>query len=271
VVLALLPLLATCALAQTDQPAPIRLSAPLADLSTNLARAKSGGQLDQDADGLVDSAEEELAQAVRPWLVFDTHENARRPDEPFLVYQVRPLSARPLRARVTYLLLWERDGGYGPASWCGDSHIGDDQPVRVDLRSDDGWNFAVERVEIWGFTWPAHPAKFVDGKHFVLYNSSGKHHFFFDTAFNEQRSPYSKWGCRESMDGRGASFLSKLSGNVGEPERHPEPPFVESLGSIGMPGEHAWSTGPFCGGLACAKNNPTSPAASAWSKDPLPR
>lgn len=143
--------------------------------------------------------------------------------------------------------------------------------MRVDLRSGDGWNFDVERVEIWGFTWPAHSAKFVDGKHFVLHNSSGKHDFSFDAAYNEQRSPYSKWGCRENMDGRGTSFLSKLSGNVGEPEKHPEPPFVDSLGGVGMPGEHAWGRTLFCGGVACATDNPTSPPASACSKDPLPR
>lgn len=100
-------LVASCAFAQTtiDSPAPVRLSA---NLSTYPSQNGYGGQLDQDADGLLDSGEAELAEAVKPWLVFDSHENARKPDEPLLVYQVRPLSKNPLKVRVTYLLLWER-------------------------------------------------------------------------------------------------------------------------------------------------------------------
>src|SRR6185369_2452175 len=41
----------------------------------------------RDGDGLDDRAEESLAQAFRPWLVFDSRENALRGGEPLTLYQ----------------------------------------------------------------------------------------------------------------------------------------------------------------------------------------
>lgn len=250
-----------------SKPSAVALSAP----------ALASGAPDEDGDGLSDAAEAELAQAFRPYIVFDSHEKSTKPGEPVTVFQVRPLGCagprakckqQPLRVRITYVLMWEMDGGYGPASWCRDKHIGDTQPVDVLVGSaDDGVTFEIEKLTAWGFSWPKDATQFLGGRHFALYASSGKHHYFLGTTYDGKRSPYSKWGCSENVDGKGPAYVVVLAGNAGEHDKHPSPPFVDDLTPHGFKGEGAWKAAPFCGGLPCRADNPTSKNADLWSKE----
>jgi hypothetical protein len=232
---------------------------------------------DLDRDGLSDAAETELAEAFAPYLFFDSHENALEPEEPVTVFQVRPEGCagprarcvgKPLTVLITYLNLWKWDGGYGPASICRDRHIGDDQEIKVRAVSkDDGRTFRIDAVLNWGFEWPRKSGKvaFAGGTHPEIFFSAGKHHQFFDAALDRKPSPYSKWACRDSVDGRGAAMLSIPRGNVGEPEAH----LLTGLDGLGFRGENAWGTTPFCGGQKCGPKNPTSHPADFWSKKPF--
>lgn len=258
----------------TESPQPFQLGLPI--LSPAPGR-------DNDRDGLSDAAEAELAQAFRPFMIFDSHENARLSHEPVTLFQVRPLGCvgqlsrcgAPLQVTVVYANLWQWDRGYGPASWwCRlDWHKGDLQGVSMILESDDGASFRVHSIRNWGFTWPAHKTvRFLAGRHFWLYFSSGKHHQFFDTALDAKPSPYTKWKCRDNVDGKGDFMLARVErpqgpgwNNVGEPEAHDPKFFVGDLGSYGYAGEDAWSQKPFCGGMPCEPSNPTSSPASLWS------
>jgi hypothetical protein len=240
--------------------------------------------VDRDGDGLDDGAEAALAELFRPWLTLDSHEKATRPGEPVTLYQVRPLGCvgplnacgtRTVRLTVVYASLWALDGGYGPASlFCYDSHAGDNQTVSVTLRSDDdGLSFFPEAAHIGRWTWPTRSGEvqWLDGTHFRLFLSAGKHHHFFDTFLDRRASPHSDWGCTENVDGRGPSFLARLGGNVGEPESHGAP-FVGDLSALGFPGEHAWDTRSFCGGLRCdRRSSGTMPMSRAWSRAPFQR
>lgn len=226
-----------------------------------LQAALLSGIGDLDQDGLSDAAEGELAESFRPKLVFDSTENALRSGEPVTLYQVRPVKTAPLTIRLTYLNLWAWDGGYGRRSWCKDSHVGDSQDVGVTVVSDDGGkSFRPVEVRNGAFTWPAKSGKMEwEGSHPVIYFSHGKHHQFFDTSYDGRPAPYTQWGCRETIDGKGPAFLSVLRANAGEPESHPSPPFAGDLAAFGFPGSHAWSTQPFLGPAA-------SPPASFWKK-----
>ena len=274
--------LAPAASASTGLPSPVVLKRPLLDPVPGA---------DADRDGLSDGAEGELADALRPFFVFDSRENARRPGEPVTLFQVRPHGCAGPRVRcggasltvaVTYLDLWRWDGGYGPLSICGDSHIGDNQAVTVTAVSkDDGRTFSIASIEIGNWTWPSKsgPARFLGGTHFWLYFSAGKHHHYFDAAMNGRSSPYSKWRCADSVDGEGDFMLAALGwpaegpvvrwNNAGEPEAHDPLYFILDLGAYGFAGESAWGTRPFCGGLACSPSNPTSHNADVWDRTPF--
>lgn len=246
-------------------PEAVRLSRPLVGVPE---------RLDADGDGLEDRAEAELAEGFKPFLVFDSAERDTRAGEPVTLYQVRPAGcaglrrdcpAGPLRLSITYLNLWARDGGYGPDSWCGFPHNGDNQTVRLRLESRDGVVFRIVRVENAVFAWPDHSgaAEFVDGTHVKIYFSAGKHHQFFDTRLDAKDSPHSSWGCNDSVDGRGAAFLSELSANVGEPERQ----LAGDLAEFGYPGEHAFDKKRFCGGLGCDHDGRTGKNWEKWSHE----
>lgn len=256
-------------------PVPVwtEFPAPIALLTRMLIVPPSE---DLDKDGLADAAEQELATLARPYLVFSSEENALLPGEPATLFQVRPsgcagprsrCEGKPLTVTVTYLNLWRMDGGYGRNSWCRNKHKGDAQTVSVRLvSSDDGNTFRIDAVENWGFVWPTKSGKvrFRDGTHPEIYFSAGKHHQFFDAKFHGRASQYTNWGCSETLDANGSKFLAALKGNVGEPENRAG--FIDDLSGIGFPGERAWDTKPFCGGLPCAADNPTTPTSKAWSK-----
>lgn len=238
---------------------------------------------DADLDGLVDAAESELAEAFKPFLIFDSHEKSRRPDEPSTLFQVRPLGCAgprsrcggaPLTLAVVYLNLWQWDGGYGPSSDCRDKHKGDNQEVRLTLVSrDDGLHFRVTEAAIGVFVWPTKSGavEFRDGRRPAVYFSAGKHHQFFDTLLDGKDSPHSDWGCNDNVDGKGAAFFAELNfrglpSNVGEPEY----PLLSALDDRGFPGEDAWGRRDFCGGLgACPSDNATRPNAEVWDRRPF--
>lgn len=238
---------------------------------------------DADQDGLVDAAEAELAEAFKPFQVFDSRENARRPHEPVSLFQVRPLGCAGPRSRcagapvtlsVVYLNLWQWDGGYGPGSACRDKHKGDNQEVRLTLVSDDdGQSFRLVEVGMGVFVWPTKSGsvEFRDGRRPTIYYSAGKHHQFFDTRLDGKDSPHSAWGCNDAVDGKGAAFDAELNfrgmpSNAGEPEY----PLLGPLDDRGFPGEDAWGRKDFCGGLnSCPADNATRPNAEVWDRRPF--
>jgi hypothetical protein len=267
---------------------------PAAQASTNfpesvtLSRSILARDLSEDADrdGLADAVEGELADAFRPFLIFDSRENARRPDEPVVAFQVRPVGCvgprpkcgpAPIAVHILYNTIWRQDGGYVISRFCRDDHKGDIQVVGVRAESyDDGRTFRLSAVENWGFVWPKADARFLAGTHPWIYLSGGKHHQYFDAAIDGKPSAYSAWSCREAMDGKGEFKLAELKGpgarwnNVGEPESHPSSAFVDDLGPYGYPGESAWDARHFCGGQACDRQtNPGSRMANVWLRDPF--
>ncbi|MCB9565529.1 MAG: hypothetical protein H6708_34520 [Kofleriaceae bacterium] len=209
---------------------------------------------DLDGDGLHDVQEGQLAHAFRPYLRFDSGERAREPYEPLTVFQVRPQSYRGLNltVRIEYVLLFERDGGYGGSSWCDDSHPGDNDDLWIEARSTNGgrdWTITRVHLSFKNLEWPTNQAMTLQAStHPVIYVSGSKHHEYFSTAWDGKNSYYSDWGCNENVDGRGAAFYANASGlwvasgyrnNVGEPERHPASHFVDSLAAF-WPGESIW-------------------------------
>lgn len=251
------------------------------ELASRFLLPRSGTDLDRD--GLVDAGEDELADAFRPYLIFDSREKHRRSFEPVTLYQVRPRGCAgpvarcggPLEVSIVYLFLWQWDGGYGGKSWCGDTHLGDNQKLSIIVESvDSGKTFRIKTIHNGRYLWPRKSGAvgFHSGRHPRIYFSQGKHHQFFDTRMDGRDSPYSSWGCNETIDGGGASLLSTVSGNnVGEPEAHAS--FIGPLDNYGFTGEDAWDENPFCGGLACPSSKGASPNASKWSDHPftLPR
>lgn len=215
---------------------------------------------DRDGDCLDDDFEHALARWYAPLFVFDSRENARRPDEPATLYQVSsPGGCRAAAVEIRYAYLFADDGGYAASPVCDDRHPGDNQYLRltVDLREGAA---ALRHVWAWGFGWPTHPLRFSEGHHPVVFLSAGKHHPYFDTRVDGAGSPYSSVGCAEAMDGRGARVEAALEradaprgrSNVGERGAHGAADFVDALDAWGYPGERAWGERPFCGGAGRA-------------------
>lgn len=154
---------------------------------------------------------------------------------------------------IKWAFLFRRDGGYGPDSWCGDSHAGDNDDATFVLRSrDDGVTWNVEHIYLSGTAlhWQASTSGLeIYGNHPVIYMSAHKHHEYFDTQYNHRDSHYSKWGCNDDVNGRGALVLVDLQSlqsaprfnNVGEPEHHPAAWFVNDLSKF-YHGYSAWDS-----------------------------
>jgi hypothetical protein len=237
---------------------------------------------DFDRDGLEDEGEARLAEAFRPYFVFDASENALRPGEPVTLFQVRPsgcsgpparCGGEPLRLTLVYVQLWKDDGGYPHLFGLG-GHDGDNQTVVVRVESADaGGTFRITEVRSGGFSWPKHGARFLEGRHPWIYFSAGKHHQFFDTRHDGRSSPMSVV-FPEAVDGRGPAFLAALRSRlgwhaVGEPDS-PRQWRVGSLDDFGFPGEHAFGALRFCGGhRGCDKvGNATATMRSRWDAAP---
>lgn len=211
---------------------------------------------DYDRDGLLDDQEGKLANAFRPYCLFDSDEGARAPHEPVLLFQMRPLDLRDqtsMRVKIKWGFLFRRDGGYGPSSDCSNDHAGDDDEAYAELLSTDGGvTWRLVKMGLGGgdgLTWTSpHAGLEVYGTHPVIYMSAHKHHEYFNSGYNHRDSYYSDWGCNDDVDGRGDLILPDLSSlraapgfynNVGEPEAHPEIRFVNSLRRY-FPGHSAW-------------------------------
>jgi hypothetical protein len=207
---------------------------------------KDSQQYDQDQDGLIDSLESKLANAVRPYLKFDSAEAARQRYEPVTLFQVRPLDVvddTKLKVKLKWVFLFRRDGGYGPDSWCSDDHQGDNESAYYELESQDGGlTWEVVRIGFGregGLEWRSHQPglEVYHDMHPVIYMSAHKHHEYFDTSYDHDDSYYSDWGCNDDVNGRGDRVLVDLLSvahyffynNVGEPEAHPTPPFVNAV------------------------------------------
>ena len=243
---------------------------------------------DNDNDYLVDSLEYRLAEEFKPFLIFDSDENARLPHEPVTLFQVSPIGCvtkdctdNIFTIGLMYRFLWQRDGGYGPSSWCGDSHNGDHLEVKLELQSKDGQRWKLTNLLVWKLKshWPFH-SNGNDGRHVDLYLSAGKHHPFFGTSYDHDDSPYSGHGCNDDVNGLGArvwprvldtycfsnSVLCKKGPlNVGERDAHPIRYFINDLSSLGYPDEHAWGTRPFWGGLKWGDEEGTA-SSDVWFK-----
>jgi hypothetical protein len=231
----------------------------MACLSVHYASAS-----DRDRDGIDDKQEHELAARFRPYFIFDSDEDARRPGEPVVLYQVR---AEGDAYRIVYAYLFALDGGYTESLFCGDRHLGDNQTVQVTV------DRAAERLTHAGageYRWPRDGMFVHERTHPAIFLSSGKHHPFFDTSWDGVASPYSSWNCNDGVDGRGARVVAEVESargwhNVGEPDA----PLIGELDGFGFPGDHAWARTPFCGGnsqAACAAARATSAMGSLWMR-----
>ena len=249
---------------------------------------------DNDNDYLADSLEHKLAEEFKPLLIFDSDENARLPNEPVTLFQIRPRGCigggcnNIYTIDIKYLFLWQWDGGYGPDSSCGNSHEGDNQAIDLVLQSKDGHRWKLTYLNIWtggyGFQkeWSL-DSNGNDNRHFHLYLSAGKHHHFFDTTYDHEDTPFGVPSpfspCNEDVNGGGARIQPKLSDtycfpsgickevplNVGESNAHSTEYFINDLSSLGYQGENAWGQQPFRGGLG-GDSDDTAANSTIWIK-----
>lgn len=230
--------------------------------------AEEAERLDLDRDGLIDGMESALAHAIRPYYIFDSSEKARQSFEPVTLFQVRPLDLsdmKMLRIKILWVFLFRHDGGYGPDSYCDDSHGGDNDSSFYELLSLDGgvtWDLTTVGVGKGGLHWGLGRQNLeMYGRHPVIFVSAHKHHQYLDTSYNHSDSYYSEWGCNDDVNGRGVNILVDLTSvagtvfynNVGEPEAHPSPPFIDDVSRF-YSGHSAWGNRDFysdvCGPIA---------------------
>ena len=203
---------------------------------------------DKDHDRLVDSLENALANEFRPYCIFDSDEGARQEFEPVTLFQVRPVNTRGnnLQIMMKWVFLFKRDGGYGPDSWCSDTHDGDNDDALYELTSNDAgvtWDLTGVGLSFKGLKWPTNSRLGAfDPTHPVIYMSAHKHHEYFTRDWDHQNSLYSGYGCNDDVNGRGARVLVNLQSiggslynNVGEPEHR----LINDL-SVYYPGHSAW-------------------------------
>jgi hypothetical protein len=150
---------------------------------------------DEDANGLDDAVETELALCFVPEFAFDSAENARRPDEPHVFFSARPLARGVVRLR--FAVLFARDGGYvlGVDFPClPDDHRGDAESVEVDVQATldgDHWYATPLAMHTIGppglsetrfFAGSSDEVPELAGTHPILYATAGKHHWLHHTA-----------------------------------------------------------------------------------------
>ncbi|PVX26152.1 MAG: hypothetical protein CW691_02350 [Candidatus Bathyarchaeum sp.] len=232
--------------------------------------------LDKDQDGLVDFLELKLATAFCPYLKFDSHEKARLPNEPYVLFQVTPTPWMN-KVWIRWVFLFREDGGYGPASVEGsDDHEGDNDKATFWLRTpDQGITWILERINLgggfYGLEWPTNTFNLEvynycatdNCVHPIIYQSAHKHHLYFNTNWDDENSYYSDWGYNDNVDGKGFGVLpnlkslnknnKKYGNNVGEENFHNAPFLVELT-----PFPYKWVT------LCCYE--PYPPKYCAWDK-----
>ncbi len=205
---------------------------------------------DSDRDGLLDMLEGELATVFSPYFIFDSDEDSRQPHEPIVLFQVRPIDLRnPIkRIGVKLVFLFAKDGGY-KRSPCGNPHPGDNDDAYYELISgDNGFTWTVNKIllSFKGLTWPHNSRLEVhELAHPIIYMSASKHHMYFTKDWDGNDSLYSDWvagpgRCNDAVNGLGSRIRADVTSfrkvspqipynNVGEPEAHPSPPFVDDL------------------------------------------
>jgi len=236
---------------------------------------------DADGDCMSDEAEHALAMHFRPYFIFDSRENARRPEEPINLYRVRTglkapnCGTVPQKLRLIFAHLYKNDGGFATSLVCRrNTHKGDNQAVIFETTvSPDGTTFRLSMAKIGDNTWPQSRIFFYENHHPAVYLSAGKHHEYVDTKWNGAGYPYFYYGCREGVNAAGLRRLAILESpfaprghnNVGEFSQHPDSNFVNDLTLFGYPGEQAWGETPFCGGYpgGCSSKD-TSSMRGVW-------
>lgn len=211
--------------------------------------------IDKDRDGVVDRAENEIANAFRPYLVFDSAEQHRQDDMPLVLFQVIPKSSVPgaQKLRLRYALVFRGDtygpdAGYG-CDWGSGSHNGDIETMTFEVTGDGAaqtWTLTKVEVAPWrpGPSWPGTNLEIRGKTHPVVYLSASKHHQYLDTSRDHDDSIYSDppWPfdeCNDDVNGRGAVVLADLQSlghgnaygfnNVGEIADHDDTYFVSDL------------------------------------------
>lgn len=281
--------------------------------------------LDLDRDGLKDDYENRLADAWRPYFIFDEHENDRekchevitgtetvidaacvttacivaggvgcalswvreqfedgckvthnivspvckqnvhddslQPFEPVAVFQVRPQSGIewPRRIKVQYAFLYRLDGGYRGSNVCTNYHYGDTQSGSLELMSDDGVKWVIDKLDLWSggsrdatsaeIEWTA-PRSTYWGKMDLkpspkIYASAGKHHQYITAQACEDEPGLCDDDCGGGVE-RWVNLTPKGNFiNVGEKANHPSP-FIDDLGPLGYPNEYVWHASYHC-------------------------
>lgn len=220
--------------------------------------------LDMDLDGLKDNFENALADAWRPYFIYDENENDQDANiddnslqswEPRVLFQVRPIGGWdwPRRIIINWAFLYRLDGGYRGSTWCTDWHYGDTQGGSYELTSSDGITWQIKSLNLWTdassvdatdprIEWTAPRSTYwgeMDPRPSpIVHASAGKHHQYMTASSCE-----GDHSCDDDCDG-GEQRLADLTplgyfNNVGEPNNHPDP-FVTDLGPLGYPGEHVW-------------------------------
>ena len=207
---------------------------------------------DRDGDGLDDAMEISLAEMIRPFFIFDSNEDTFDKYEPVTLFQVRPVDlSNPdnMSIRIRWVMLFRNSGGYCSCQdLFGNSHRVDIKVITCEMTSNDRgttWETnAIALGERGTLQWKKGFDKITSKlSHPVIFISSGRHNPYFFSAPDGISSAYSFYGCRDNVDGKGAAILPEIK-NVGEPEAHPEPDFVNRLAPV-FHNLSAWGTGRF--------------------------
>lgn len=215
--------------------------------------------IDADEDGLVDLAEDELAECARPIYIFDSEEPTRQPDEPLLLHQVFMDSfdsTGAMRIKIRYAELYREDGGFIDCDFqpdgCNSKH-GDSQGRDLYLDVEDLHRAAIINPSDNPDTGPPQ----YDDTHLEIYVAWGKHHAYtaplvcFPSTIGHQSSCNCTNGCApthyDRADGQGAKYLPETY-NAGQeesfdycdlPEKTPKG-FPNDLTPFGFPGEYVY-------------------------------
>jgi hypothetical protein len=200
------------------------------------------GPGDKDRDGLLDTAEKQLAKAFAPYLVF--HKNEGCSNGLVVIYQITPRTPKKIYFRQVLLF---------PTDCMGDSHNGDSQSSSYYLVSSDGLNWVLENRRE-NYEWSDSQS---DGrKHPKLYISKDKHRLWLTRreCASGKKNHNICGGGQEILAKYGAKYISRsnsfntrvrLNGNVGE---RPYGYRFYSLKPYGFPNEDVYSEDCFCGG-----------------------
>lgn len=142
--------------------------------------------VDEDADGLVDQAEDEILACASPVFYFDDDENALEPNEPGLIASIRPSgfdASERLVLEIQFVEIYAEDGGFIVCdtivpplyfSWC-NSHVGDAQGRAMYLTVDSLTSAVIADPPFD----PDSGFPTFEGTHLVVYPSAGKHHTYY--------------------------------------------------------------------------------------------